>query len=268
MYIFDVDGVINDIQTYTADTRVLKQINNLLDSGCYVALNTGRGYDWVEVDVIQFLQKQPDASDKLDRIFVSAEMGGLTVSFSGGEEYRESTAFSLLPQQIARVKQLYEQYGSSGAMHWYAGKLSMATIDKPAGIDPRRFLVEGKPLVSAIEKEFADEHVKINHNPDAIDVMTPEAGKWAGAQLIYDWVQRTSAANSAHFICFGDNDSDYEMARFFGRQGHKVDFVFTGEALGEDIEHDPGVNLIKTDERYNDGTYAFLRQHNGLKETS
>lgn len=258
VYIFDVDGVINDIHTYRADTRVLGQISKLLHDGCCVALNTGRGYAWVEQNVVDYLRKKPGAASDLSRLFVSVEMGGLTVAFANGVERHERTAFSLLPEQIERVKRLYEQHKIAGVQHWYAGKLSMATIDKPAGASPARFLVEGKALIAALEKEFAGEHVKILHNPDAIDVTTPEAGKWAGAQLIYDWLQRAPGATPTHFICFGDNASDYEMARFFAGQGHRVDFVFTGETLGQ-VTHDPGIIFTKTAAFYSDGTYAFLK---------
>jgi hypothetical protein len=108
VYIFDVDGVINDIHTYTVDIRVLEQINKLLDNGYYVALNTGRGYAWVEEDVINYFKKQPNALANLNRVFVSVEMGGVTIRFKDGVEHRERTAFSILPEQIKRVKDLFK----------------------------------------------------------------------------------------------------------------------------------------------------------------
>jgi hypothetical protein len=105
---------------------------------------------------------------------------------------------------------------------------------------------------------FKDEHVKVNVTADAIDVTTPEAGKWAGAQLIYDWLQRTPAAKAEQYICFGDNPPDYEMARFFAQHAKNVEFVFTGENLGT-IEHDPKVMLTTPSVPYSDGTYEVLR---------
>jgi hypothetical protein len=56
------------------------------------------------------------------------------------------------------------------------------------------------------------------------------------------------------------------MARFLGRQGHAVDFVFTGKNL-DDFEHDSNVTLIRTDGLYNESTYTFLR-HNPIKQMS
>jgi HAD superfamily hydrolase (TIGR01484 family) len=256
VYIFDVDGVINDIASYEPDKRVIEQIADLLKDGKYVAINTGRGYAWVKENIVDEMRKLIPTSG-LDRVFVSAEMGGMTVTFTNGNEQDERTAFSLQPEQIDQVRQIYDEHAQSKNIGWYQGKVSMATIDKPAGVDTTAFLAEANEIADILRDLFAGKHIKINVNPDALDVTTPEAGKWAGAQLIHDWLQSTPAASAAHFVCFGDNSSDYEMARFFGQQGHKVEFVFTGKELGE-IEHDPQVTLVKTEALYNEGTYSFL----------
>ncbi len=258
VYIFDVDGVINNITTYEPDIRVIKQIARLLNSGVYVAINTGRGYPWVKENILNDVRR--DITDKmLEHVFVSAEMGGVTVEFRDGIEFDERTAFSLLPEQIEQVRQVYDSLTESNTVSWYDGKISMATIYKPAGVESSAFITEATVIKDSLQRIFEGKHVKINVNPDAIDVTTPEAGKWAGAQLINDWLKRTPVANSTKYICFGDNVSDYEMARFFGQQGHDVEFVFTGKHLGS-IEHDPRVVLTTTESHYNEGTYAFLSE--------
>jgi hydroxymethylpyrimidine pyrophosphatase-like HAD family hydrolase len=258
VYIFDVDGVINNITTYEPDIRVIKQIASLLNNGLYVAINTGRGYPWVKKNILEEMRKDI-TTEMLEHVFVSAEMGGVTVEFRDGNELDVRTAFSLQPEQIEQVKQIYDAFRQSDTVSWYDGKISMATIYKPAGVDSAAFLSEADEIKGSLLEIFAGKHVKINVNPDAIDVTTPEAGKWAGAQLIQDWLRRTPAADSTNYICFGDNSSDYEMARFFGQQGHKVEFVFTGKELG-DIEHDPQVALTMTESHYNEGTYSFLKE--------
>lgn len=258
VYIFDVDGVINDISSYEPDGRVLKQIAELLNKGRYISINTGRGYPWVKENIIAGIREYI-APDKLDHIFISAEMGGVTVTFSDGKEHDERTAFSLLPEQIEQVKQVYGSTKSKN-VHWYEGKVSMATIDKPAGVEVAAFLAEAHEISDALQPIFADAHVKITVNPDSLDVTTIEAGKWAGAQLIHDWLQRTPAAGTKYFKCFGDNVSDYEMARFFAQRGHEVEFVFTGKDLGT-VVHDPRVRLVKTEAHYSAGTYEFLHEN-------
>ncbi len=257
VYIFDVDGVLNNILDYEVDKRVIGQIAAILNNDCYVAINTGRGYTSVKEKVIDGVRAHI-ADNKLDRIFVSTEMGGVTVEFSNGVEQDSRTAFSLMPEQIDQVKKVYDANAADKNIAWYKGKVSMATIYKPADAEPALFLQTAQRISTELQDLFVNHHVRIIVNPDALDVITPEAGKWAGAQLIHDWLQRTPAANTTHYICFGDNASDYEMARFFGQQGHTVDFIFTGEALGE-IEHDSQVTITKTPIPFSDGTYEFLK---------
>jgi HAD superfamily hydrolase (TIGR01484 family) len=256
VYIFDVDGVINNITDYEPDERVLGHIAKLLDNGSFVAINTGRGYPWVKAKVIEGIREET-TSGNLDHIFVAAEMGGVTVEFAGDIEQDERTAFSLKPEQIEQARKVYDDNAESKNMEWYKGKVSMATIAKPSGVEPAVFVNEANEIAAKLQELFAGEHVKVNVNPDALDVTTPEAGKWAGAQLIHDWLQRTPAANSKQFVCFGDNSSDYEMARYFGQQGHSVNFVFTGANIGQ-VVHDQRVTFTKTTSHYNEGTFEFL----------
>lgn len=51
--------------------------------------------------------------------------------------------------------------------------------------------------------------------------------------------------------------SDYEMARFFGRQGHSVEFIFNGNN-SESIDHDENVEMIDTKELFNKGAFEYL----------
>jgi HAD superfamily hydrolase (TIGR01484 family) len=255
VYIFDVDGVINNLTVYEPDARVIAQMVKLLNNDCYISINTGRSYPWVRENLIEPIRKSVAAS-KLNHLFVSAEMGGIAVTLSEDGEHDERTAFSLLPEQIEQVRRVFKQYEQSKNMRWYEGKISMATIYKPANVDATAFVPEAEVVHTVLKDLFASDHVKFTVNPDALDVTTPEAGKWAGAQLIYAWLQHT-CCQLEHFICFGDNASDYEMARFFGRQGHSVQFVFTGTEPGK-IVHDPRVLLSKTNKPYSDGAYEFL----------
>ena len=258
VYVFDVDGVLNGLHSYDPDERVLEQIGRLLEGGSTVAFNTGRGYEWVERTMIAGIRKHLSSPQKLDHLFVSAEMGGVTVEFTGGVEQRNPSVFSIRQDQIDRVKELFDEFADDeSVMRWDAEKVSMATAAKSAGVDFETFEAKAVPLAARLREEFAGQHIKIHHNPDAIDVITPEAGKWAGAQLIYDWLQRTPAADATHFVCFGDNATDYDMARFFASHDHQVEFVFTGKLLG-DTQQDPKVTLTKTESQYSDGTFEYL----------
>ena len=262
VYIFDVDGVLNGLNAYEPDGRVLEQVGKLLEAGSTIAFNTGRGYEWVEQTIISGIREHLSSSEKLDRLFVAAEMGGVTVEFKNGVEQRNPSVFSLRQDQIQRAKELFDEYVKDGSvMHWDAEKVSMATAALNDGADIEVFATESAPFAARMRDEFAGQHVRVHHNPVAVDVMRPEAGKWAGAQLIYEWLQRTPDADATDFVCFGDSPLDYEMARFFSAQGHGIEFVFTGKSLGE-TEHDPKVVFTKTNSLYSEGTFEYLKQAN------
>jgi len=257
-YIFDVDGVLNSTSDYHPNIQVIEQIAKLLNNDIYVALNTGRGYAWVKENILKKLHTLV-ADSKQDNIFIAAEMGGVAVAFSDGVERDTRSAFSLTPNQIGMVKQIYDQRSVSHNLRWYEGKVSKATIYKPFGADTAAFLAEAQEIATMLQKLFSNDDIKISLNPDALDVMAAEAGKWAGAQLIHDWLLRTPAANSKHFICFGDNASDFEMARYFSRRNHAVEFVFTGEDAGR-MAHDKRVKFTKANPPYAMGTLEYLRK--------
>lgn len=256
-YIFDVDGVLNSDVDYIPNKHVLNQIVGLLNDGAHVAINTGRGHTWVKYYITDKIQESVPG-DIRDHIFVAAEMGGITVEYAEGFGHEKRSGFSLTPQQIKQVRKVYETYKPSRNIAWYDGKLSMATIYKPFEIDANQFLAEAREIAHRLEILFANEDITINLNPDALDVTAKGAGKWAGASLIYDWLKRRSDVNQTHFLCFGDNASDYEMARFFSHRGHTVEFIFTGNDLGE-IEYDERVKLAKTTLPYCEGTFSYLR---------
>jgi HAD superfamily hydrolase (TIGR01484 family) len=257
-YIFDVDGVLNNLKVYQPDERIIARMAELLDEGTFVAINTGRGYEWIEENVSQALREKVRDTSSLSRLFVAAEMGGIGVEYPDGEEQKNPSAFSLTPDQIAKVRQTFEEYPEYiDRVHWYA-KESMATLDKNENASMEEFRPAQKKLTAILEKVFEGQHVKVANSNDAIDVYAPEAGKWAGAQLIYEWLRRTSDIQHDHFVCFGDSIVDYQMARFFAAQSHDTVFVFTGPATLTGIEADDNITLVKTDRPYHEGTYDYL----------
>lgn len=258
VYIFDVDGVLNDLQVYTPDERVVTNIAALLEQGVFVAINTGRGYAWVEENVVRPIQSKLHNEGAMAYLFVAVEMGGLGVEFTGGTERRIRSAFSLTSEQIDLVRRTFEQYPEyADRLHWYP-KESMATLDKNDETTLEVFRPAQQELTAILRDVFKGQHVKVANSNDAIDVHAPEAGKWAGAQLIYEWLRRATDIQHDHFVCFGDSAVDYEMARFFAEQSHDTTFVCTGKTF-DTSALDPNITLIKTERPYHEGTYQYLQ---------
>ena len=259
IYIFDVDGVLNDLRVYEPDKRILAHMSALLKNGVRVAINTGRGYAWIEETVVQPIRRKLDDAKALERLFVSVEMGGLAVEFINGMEQKIHSAFSLTAEQIEQVRQLYEQHPEyADRVHWYA-KESMATLDKNDDTPLELFKPAQKELTGMLRDLFIDQSVEVANSNDAIDVHAPEAGKRAGAQLIYEWLRRTTDVQHDHFVCFGDSLVDYEMARFFAEHSHDTTFVFTGPVFKGKL--DPAVRFIKSEQPYHEGTFQYLHAH-------
>lgn len=253
-FVFDIDGVLSMLTEHDLDRRVLDQVAQLLIAGRLVAFNTGRNYPWVRERIIEPIRQQIKPG-QLDNVFVSAEMGGIAVEFRNGEEVTSRSPYSLQSDQIQQVKKVYDQHAHR-RVNWFGDKVTMATIVKPKDQDAVSFAADAAIINESLQDVFAGQHIKVLLNTDAIEVMAPEAGKQAGAELIYDWTQcKALAAN--HFICLGDNMADYEMACLYASKGHPVDFIFTGEQPGE-INQNPTIRFFKTDAPYSQGTYEFL----------
>lgn len=258
VYIFDVDGVLNDLQVYEPDERILSYMAALLKSGTFVAINTGRGYAWVEEHVVRPLCRTVHSdAEALRRLFVSAEMGGLGVAFADGTEQKTRSAFGLTVRQIEQVRRVFDAHPEyANRVHWYA-KETMATLDKNSGTALPAFKPAQKELTGMLRKAFKGQPVVVANSNDAIDVHAPEAGKRAGAQLVYEWLRRTTNVRHDHFVCFGDSIVDYDMARFFAAQSRNATFVFSGPVFTG--EFDPAVRFIKTDRPYHEGVYRYLQ---------
>jgi len=260
VYIFDVDGVLNNLQEYQPDNRIIAHMAKALDAGTFIAINTGRGYDWVRKSIVQPLRSIVQSPKAMTRLFVAVEMGGLGVEYSKNKELKTPSAFSLSPEHISAVRSVFDAHPDyAHKIYWYT-KASMATIAKTYDATMNDFKPIQKELTETLQHLFAGQHVKVANSTDAIDVHAPEAGKWAGAQLIYEWLRRTTSIQHDHFVCFGDSIVDYEMARFFAEQSHDTVFVFTGPAFAQPTPH-PNIKLVMASQRYNEGTYDYLRNH-------
>ena len=260
VYVFDVDGVLNSPQSYDPDERILDHIATLLDDGAVVALNTGRGYTWIDENVIQPVRaKLNDGTESLQRLFASVEMGGVGVEFLGGVEQKTRSALSLSDEQIEQARRLYDQHPEYADRTYWSPKESMASIDKNNDTPLEEFKPVQKELTDMFRELYSGQSIEISNSTVAVDVHAPEAGKRAGAQLIYEWLQRTTKVRFDRFVCFGDSTVDYEMARFFAEQGQDTTFVFTGQAF--DGKQDSEVDFVKTEQLYNGGTYQYLETH-------
>lgn len=260
VYVFDVDGVLNDLKDYSPDQRILDSIIELLKSGVFVAINTERGYAWVEENIVPQLISALEGSEGIKNFFVSVEMGGLGIDFSDGTPREVRSAFSLPEADVLKVRQEFESHPKySTTMHWYP-KVSMATLAKNEDTPLDVFIPHQQALTASLTELFKERHIKITNSTDAIDVHAPEAGKWAGAELIYTWLAKRTDMSHDHFVCFGDSRANYEMVRFFAEQSHDAIFVCTNPSLDLPAD-DPNITIHRTKSAFQEGTFQYLSEN-------
>jgi hydroxymethylpyrimidine pyrophosphatase-like HAD family hydrolase len=261
VHVFDLDGVITDPANSQVDNKVVDAMDQLLAAGTYLAINTGRSFEWVEQHLIGRLKADKDEISS--RFIVVCEKGGEMATWWDGR-------WSVAPSEFALPHALYEITKTTfdrnkeqlKSMFWDSTKRTMATIEKLPSADLTDFHAEQKLLVEKLSGSLADQEVRIDPTTIATDIESPSAGKHAGAQLIYQWIRSFANVDDYSFISIGDSVSDYEMARYFAEKGTHSTFVYVGKPT-DMIRHDDSVVFVPTEAHYASGTLEFLSRHPG-----
>ncbi len=257
VYVFDFDGVLCDIGVFKIDDRILDLLAQLLQSGAYCAINTGRAYDRVETECVALLRAAYPALS-LDRLMATTEMGGEVTTFAAGQPVSVRTKYALTPDEIAVFHEVWQAHKAElPAMYVYTSKQSMATTVRDHHYDEATYAPQKALFEQWLHKAYAGTDVVITGTAESTDVHAPHAGKNAGAANIIAWLAGVSDIQHDTVVCFGDNHSDYEMAREFAERGFETTFVYTGEGLEVAKPHDT-VKVVDTAATYTNGTVEYL----------
>ncbi len=264
VFVFDLDGVITNPADSSVDIVAVQHIYTLLAGGAYVAINTGRSYNWVKTNLLDnFRQLGGDAP--FDHLYIVCEKGGESLIWNGNDFYPQPSRFALPTEAMELCKQVFDANAAQlGTMFWDATKRTLVTIEKFPEASLEQFHQQQALLAEQLNKAFVGQNIRVDCTTIAVDVELPAAGKHAGAELIYDWlahqpgIQKTKQTACT---CFGDSRSDYEMARYFASRGITTVFVFVGKKDVVFDEHDD-VTLVKTRALYSAGTREYFSQRN------
>ncbi len=258
IFVFDLDGVITDPENSSVDMVTVKRIHTLLEENSYVAVNTGRSYEWVKDNLLDAL-RDLGVGDLFEHLYIVCEKGGESLLWNGDDFYPQPSRFALPEDAMKICKNLFDENKTAlNTMFWDATKRTMATVEKYPEVSLAEFHEQQAVFSKKLADAFAGHDVRIDNTTIAIDVEQPSAGKHAGAELIYEWVARHPETEGAAYICFGDSKSDYEMARYFAQQSVPTTFVFVGKKDTALDEHDE-VQLIRTDAMYANGTREYFQ---------
>lgn len=261
VYVFDLDGVITDPETTTIDARVVDHISDMLAAGAHVAVNTGRSYEWVKTNLVSTFERR-NSPEAFERLIIVCEKGGESLLWRDGKLTEQPSRFALQQQAYDITKRIFEEHKTAfSSMFWDDTKRTMATVEKKPEADLDDFKRQQQHFIGLLREELRAFDVKIMPTVSATDVELPEAGKHAGAELIYEWVAKNTDVTHDTFTCFGDSPGDYEMARYFAQTGAKTTFVFVGKP-DLTFEEDERAKTIRPTAHYAAGT----REYFGLED--
>jgi hydroxymethylpyrimidine pyrophosphatase-like HAD family hydrolase len=259
LYVFDLDGVITDPSNTQVNESVIDEMHRLLIHGRTIAINTGRSFEWVEKQLIYRLSRRHNTSI-LARLIVSCEKGGELVSWTDGVRSKQSSKFALPREPYEITKSVFDENKSRlTTMFWDVTKLTMATIEKEPNAIITEFHEQQLELSRLLEHKLAEYDVNIDVTTIATDVESTTAGKYAGAEVIWENIISTAGAGPDTVISIGDSISDYDMAVCFADKGSESTFVYVGEHP-EKLVQDDAVKFIHTDSHYAAGTLEFLQK--------
>lgn len=255
VYVFDLDGVITNPVDSSVDLDVVATIRRMLHDGYFIAINTGRSYDWVERNFIRNLRESNVSEEDLATRFIAVcEKGGMAVTLAEGEAKTAVSEHALPEAYAEQVKGIFDANAHLyESMFWDETKRTMATIEKLPAADLGLFHEQQKRLVDMLRTRFGPD-IQIDATTIATDVEALQAGKYAGAEIIYAWAEQNGA--QASFVSFGDSLSDVPMAQCFADKQSSSTFVYVGDAeLDSSYE---AVHVVRPNSRHAKGTAEYL----------
>lgn len=260
-WIFDVDGVITDIEKEKITTPlILDSLVKILERGEPVAFNTGRGMDWVTNTVLVPLKSEISNQEILQNLFVVAESGGVSGTFDKERSLNVNIDESLkVPPALDQdVKDLVQKKYSQSMR--YEDKKTMITTKILEGYPVNDYHIHQQKIISNLQKlidsyDLADQ-LKVDESTIGTNIMYKTAGKDRGVELILEWLSRRKI-RPQKFIVFGDSSSDIPMAKKLNENNYNVELVYVGKnKLPKD---NYPFKIIRTQNPYTNGTVEFLK---------
>lgn len=266
MLVFDLDGVVTDLEAHSPNHGVLKIIAKDLKEGLPVAFITGRALIWVQDKILPELEKACDDDAKMSSLLIVTEKGAITTTRENGELKTRLDKRLALPQAFRNdAKELLDKdrggHALNELMFWDETKRIIVSIEKRTDVpwdkfnDARSVLAE--ELRALLSKHGLSEF-RVDATTIATDVEHVSAGKHKGAQDVLDWLRKQDS-EPLSFVVFGDSASDSAIAETFGDQGVDTTFVFVGDPAGFKPDADKPYKTIITGGGYDADTAKYLR---------
>lgn len=264
IYIFDIDGVLTDINSHKIEiSELIDFIVKILEKEEPIAFNTGRPLSWVKEELLSKIEGKINNKSLLNNLFAVVEKGGEWIQFNKkGDEIVNIDKSIKIPRNLeSALRELIDEK-FKGRIFYDNNKKTMATLQKSDEISLNEFNSFHSELNHEIEKILLEndlEH-RFKYVPTTLDtdIESVKVGKDFAMGKILEWLKIKNFSPNI-FVAFGDSISDLEMAKHLYEKGHKVEFVYVGEAEFDESSY--GFPIIFTNEKYDKGALEYLQTH-------
>lgn len=261
-WIFDVDGTVTNLEKeVVTEPQILDIIIKILKKDEPVAINTGRGINWVQETVLIPLENKAANRNILRNLFIVAESGGITAVFNQKGSLRIKINKSLkMPHDLDQKVRKLVQTKYSKTMR-YESKKTMITTKIKEGTLVAEYSKGQLMLVKDLQKliyiSAKRDELMIDTSTIGTSVMHVTAGKDKGVELVLEWLLKNKI-KPQKFITFGDSfSSDLPMAEKLHQKGKAVTFVYVGKENIDVSKYPFKIHL--TEEKFEKGTLEYLQ---------
>ena len=266
VWIFDVDGVITDpSEKKITELQILEEINNKLEKGEPVILNTGRSISWLIEKVINLLNDHVTDQNVLKNFFAVGEKGGAWTEFNDSGDLIEKKDENIsVPEKLKdEIRNLIKTIYSE-SMFYDESKLTMISTEMIDNHPIDDFHHRQKELTAELNNLLRNENLnkkfKVDPTTIATDVENKFVGKHFAIQRILSWLNSKNV-KPQKYITFGDTfKSDIPMAEELHSQNLPVEFVYVGKE-NIDTSRFP-FPVYQTKAKFGKGTAEFLKSAN------
>jgi hydroxymethylpyrimidine pyrophosphatase-like HAD family hydrolase len=258
-FIFDIDGVIVNLETTAVDFQIIKAISQIFSKNMPVAFVSGRSSFWITKNIIAPVKKNIDSEKLLDNILILGEFGSSLTYYENSRIISTFDNKHILPiELIKKLSEITNEYSS--VLKIDETKQTQFSSEMKDGLDIekdfnpiKKELVERyKNLVSEFKME---NELEVTEDRKAVNVKYKSSNKGASIKVLMSWVNN-KGLNINTYFAFGDTESDLEMAEELRKQKKDFEFVYVGEK--EEIEDQDLTGIKFTKEKFEKGTLEFL----------
>ena len=258
-WLFDVDGVITNLQTRKVEhPQIIQKIVEKLQNNEPVGIITGRALPWFYNGVLSEIEGQAKPQD-LSNLFASPEFGAITINYTEGKRDENIDKTLLIPSSlIDGCKSIAGNY--KDVFYVDEEKITHFTLAVHKGINENVFKTKQielvKKLSELVTKLGLGDETEVHHDSIAINVKNKKLNKHLATQKLLTWLTGKNS-NPELFYVFGDSQSDLQIGEELCDQGKKVKFIYTGK---DDLGNLP-FEVVRPSKLYDEGTLEYLKSN-------